>query len=110
VDESSINDAEIKQRHGHSQHGESIPAPHDFRLGDRVSFIPILSIDGIQHVEVLPDADTAEDYYDSLRTFVTAGIIQPYPGPRSVVVMDNARIAGNLPTRTLIEEECGKQA
>ncbi len=56
----------------------------------RYSVLPALALDGILHADIQEGAYTA----DSFNHFISSLFIRmnPYPGPRSVLVMDNASI------------------
>ena len=56
----------------------------------RYSILPVLSLDGILHLEVLDHTFTGKEFKD----FVTSVLDQmhPWPMPNSVLVIDNAAI------------------
>ena len=56
----------------------------------RYSVLPALALDGILHADIQEGAYTA----DSFNHFISSLFIcmNPYPGPQSVLVMDNASI------------------
>lgn len=94
--------------HGRGQQGQRVVVRERHSGNNkRVSFIPLLSVRGMEYVKVLEGTGTAASFYEALETFVVTGCIQRYPAPRSVLVMDNARIHHNRAVRWLIEEHCG---
>lgn len=56
----------------------------------RYSVLPALSFSGVLHVAVIEgsvDTDIYEEFIEEL-----LDMMEPYPGPNSVLVMDNAQI------------------
>lgn len=64
--------------------------------------LPALSLDGILHLSILPHSFNG----DSFRLFIDGVLdeMHPYPGPNSVIVMDNANIHKGPALREMIEE------
>lgn len=56
----------------------------------RYSILPVLSLDGILHLEVLDHAFTGAEFKNFIRRVLEQ--MQPWPLSNSVLVMDNARI------------------
>jgi hypothetical protein len=56
----------------------------------RYSILPALSLDGILHLSIVQGSFN----YESFTEFIEGLLMQmnPFPGPNSVIVMDNCRI------------------
>ena len=64
--------------------------------------LPALSLDGILTVEIIEGSFTRErfgEFVDGLLDHMT-----PFPGPNSVIIMDNCRIHHAQSIRDMIEE------
>lgn len=64
--------------------------------------LPALSLDGILTVEIIEGSFTRErfeEFVDGLLDHMT-----PFPGPNSVIIMDNCRIHRAQSIRDMIEE------
>ncbi|KZP18180.1 hypothetical protein FIBSPDRAFT_683360, partial [Athelia psychrophila] len=73
----------------------------------RYSVLPALSLDGIIAMDIFPGSVNRERYLHFLREQL-APLLNPYPGKRSVVIMDNCAIHHDEEIRSLIEDECGQ--
>ncbi|KAI5822085.1 hypothetical protein K523DRAFT_217490, partial [Schizophyllum commune Tattone D] len=65
------------------------------------SLLPALSLDGIIHVSIVEGSFTSDLFYDFIDGLLDK--MQPYPNPRSVIVMDNCRIHKDPAILDLIE-------
>ncbi|KAF9041155.1 hypothetical protein BDP27DRAFT_1150815, partial [Rhodocollybia butyracea] len=63
----------------------------------RVSILPALTINGIISYDIVPGSVNGEKFHQIPYT-------TPYPGPRSVIVMDNCNIHHGDEVRELIED------
>ena len=72
-------------------------------LCSRYSILPALSLDGILHLEVLDHSFTGEEFCN----FVSGVLdqMQPWPMPKSVLVMDNASIHKVPGIREMVEQQ-----
>ncbi|KAJ3963904.1 hypothetical protein EV361DRAFT_775674, partial [Lentinula raphanica] len=52
--------------------------------------LPALSIGGILYAKVVEGSFTAQKFFDFIEALLTC--MQPFPAPKSVIVMDNACI------------------
>lgn len=69
----------------------------------RYSVLPAISLDGILNVKILEgsfDSDSFARFIDGLLCHMN-----PFPGPNSVIVMDNCRIHKSYLVREMIEEQ-----
>jgi len=118
VDESA-SDRRIHRHYGHSLCGERAHKKSVFVRGKRYiwcfrptvchsefiyrfSILPALSLDGILTVKIVEGSFTTElfkDFIDGLLDHMS-----PFPGPNSVIVMDNCRIHRAQAIRDMIEE------
>ena len=117
----SASDRRIHRHHGHSLYGERAFKKTVFIHGKRCSVfqlyydltvrhsasyrfsvLPALSLDGILAVKIVEGSFTTELF----KLFI-AGLLDhmnPFPGPNSVIVMDNCRIHRAQAIRDMIEE------
>jgi hypothetical protein len=72
-------------------------------LGGRYSILPALSLDGILALDIQDHPFTAEDLNDFVDRFLT--FMNPFPLPKSVLVMDNASAHHSDDLREIIEEQ-----
>lgn len=56
----------------------------------RFSILPGISLDGMLHVSIIEGSFTASTFLAFLEALLAN--MNPYPGPNSVIVMDNCRI------------------
>jgi transposase len=75
-----------------------------FVCGQRFSILPILTIDGIITHNIIPGSITADQFVQFLWELVIP-LTNPYPGPRSVLILDNCRIHHSEQIRALVEDE-----
>ncbi|KAJ8587036.1 hypothetical protein M405DRAFT_697948, partial [Rhizopogon salebrosus TDB-379] len=69
----------------------------------RYSILPILTLNGIIAYDIIEGPVTSERFVQFLREYLP--LTNPYPDPRSVLVLDNCRIHHSDEVRHLIEEE-----
>lgn len=67
----------------------------------RYSILPALSLDGILHLDVQEGSYNAALFSDFIDALLDN--MNPFPGPNSVIVMDNASIHKSDALRTMIE-------
>ncbi|KAG8724754.1 hypothetical protein FRC09_014819 [Ceratobasidium sp. 395] len=68
----------------------------------RYSLLPAIANDGILTLQVIPGSVTAELFHDFVEQCLSH--MQPYPGPKSVIIMDNCIIHKNQATLDMIIE------
>ena len=91
MDESDVNMRSGDHTHGWSKKGAKIPYKTSIKKGENFSILPAMNIDGYIACCVYKGAVNG----DTFETFVEQELIplcQPYPGPNSIIVMDNAAI------------------
>ncbi|TBU25375.1 hypothetical protein BD311DRAFT_616694, partial [Dichomitus squalens] len=72
----------------------------------RFSLLPALTVDGIVALDLLEGSVTKEQFLDFVRDQIVPKLT-PYPGPRSVVVLDNCAIHHDEELRHIVEVQCG---
>ncbi|KAJ7189622.1 hypothetical protein GGX14DRAFT_301647, partial [Mycena pura] len=72
----------------------------------RYSVLPALTTEGIVALDIFEGSVTKDLFLGFLRDQV-APILNPYPTPRSVVILNNCSIHHDEDIRALIEGECG---
>ncbi|KAI9059853.1 hypothetical protein FKP32DRAFT_1578970 [Trametes sanguinea] len=77
-----------------------------FLRGQRYSVLPALSVDGIIALDIFEGSVNKERFISFVQNDL-APKLTPYPGPRSVVVMDNCAIHHDEEVRQIVEVECG---
>ena len=102
ADESHFNRLTLRRPYAWSKRGERA-SRHEFQFrGAKYSLLPALSLDGILHLEVVENAVTGADF----RRFVERllPLMNKWPLPHSVLVVDNASIHKVAGIRELVEE------
>ncbi|KJA25913.1 hypothetical protein HYPSUDRAFT_133934 [Hypholoma sublateritium FD-334 SS-4] len=80
--------------HEHSN-GEHADFVDNFVRGERYSMVAAITVEGYVSTRVIPGSFNAAEFYD----YVVEQILpdtNPYPGNRSILIMDNCRIHHNL--------------
>ncbi|CAE6521638.1 unnamed protein product [Rhizoctonia solani] len=101
VDESSIDLRTTERQYGYAPLGSRAVEDTPFDRGLRYSILPAMSLDGILALRVIEGSFTTESFKDFIELLLTK--MSPYPGPNSVIVMDNARIHRCQETLEMIE-------
>ncbi|KJA25110.1 hypothetical protein HYPSUDRAFT_102826, partial [Hypholoma sublateritium FD-334 SS-4] len=91
LDETSKNEKTAARGYGRSKKGRRAVMRQRFVRGTRLSATALLTVDGILASTVVEGSMNREMYLDFLEHRVMP-ITSPYPGPLSVLIMDNARI------------------
>ncbi|TDL16346.1 hypothetical protein BD410DRAFT_707703, partial [Rickenella mellea] len=72
----------------------------------RYSVLPALTADGYVGLDIFEGSVTKERFIQFVSGQV-APRMTPYPGPRSVVVLDNCAIHHDEEVRRIVVDECG---
>ncbi|TFK23478.1 hypothetical protein FA15DRAFT_558789, partial [Coprinopsis marcescibilis] len=72
----------------------------------RFSILPALTWEGMITLDIFEGSVNKERFINYIRKDV-APLLNPFPGPRSVVVLDNCAIHHDEEVRRIIEEDCG---
>ena len=107
VDECSKDDRTCFRQYGRGPSGQTVTVRGPFIRGDRYSLLPALDVNGIFAYKTVKGSFTKARFYDFIRNHVVCRLrydvwvvltvlqlpqCRPYPGPRSVIIADNARI------------------
>ncbi|PPQ86725.1 hypothetical protein CVT24_012471 [Panaeolus cyanescens] len=107
LDESAVDNKTMQRTHGWSPVGQPCVRRMTFLRGKRYSILPAITTEGIIALDIIEGSITKETFLTFLRAHV-APQLNPYPGKKSVVVMDNCAIHHDEDIRSLIVEECGE--
>jgi hypothetical protein len=102
ADESHFNRLTLRRSYAWSKRGERA-SRHEFQFrGAKYSILPALSLDGVLHLEVVENAVTGAIF----RRFIEGllPLMNRWPLPNSVLVVDNASIHKVAGIRELVEE------
>ena len=102
ANESHFNRLTMKRPYAWSKRGERA-SRHQFQFrGAKYSILPALSLDGILHVDVIENAITGADFHRFVEGLLP--LMNKWPLPRSVLVIDDALIHKVDGIRELVEE------
>ena len=104
VDEAARNRNTSGRTKGRAAVGRRCIQHRFFVRGQWFSILPILTVDGIITHNIIPGSVTSERFVQFLRELVIP-LTNPYPGPRSVLVLDNCNIHHSEKVRALVEDE-----
>ncbi|RDB20344.1 hypothetical protein Hypma_012691 [Hypsizygus marmoreus] len=107
VDEAARNRRSSQRAKGWAFLGKRCVQRKFFVRGERYSILPILTIDGIITYDIIPGSVTSERFLQFLHEMVIP-LTNPYPGPRSVLILDNCSIHHSEEVRALVEDEARK--
>ena len=103
VDESAANSRTMDRKYGWSPIGKPARGVQALRREKRWSLLPAYTVEGyLPGFLIAQGSVTGEMFYDWLKYSVLP-YCQPYPAPRSVIVMDNASTHHSPKVRELIE-------
>jgi len=91
MDESGINPRTTDRNRGYSMKGQAIRYPVPGPKSENYSVLPALTVDGYIACNVYQGAVNGEMFKDFIEYHVLP-LCQPFPGPRSVLILDNAAI------------------
>nr|GAT48928.1 transposase domain-containing protein [Mycena chlorophos] len=106
LDESSVDDRTNHRTVGWAELGRVCVRRATWIRGQRFSMLPALTSDGIAALDIFEGSVTKDRFLGFLEQQI-APILTPFPGPRSVVVLDNCAIHHDEDVRRIVEEECG---
>ena len=109
VDETAKNECRLSRRYGRSGKGVRCVIQRRFVRGLQYSIIPVITLDGIIVYDIVDGPVDGDCFYKFIKELVIiipfiitllvthSYLVQmpftnPYPGPRSVLIMDNCRI------------------
>jgi hypothetical protein len=91
LDESAINKRSLDRKHGWAPVGQFARLVTSIKRIEKWSILPLYTIDGFLAVEIIKGSYNSFLFRRYMQEIVIPNCT-PYPGPQSVVVMDNARI------------------
>lgn len=91
VDESAANECTADRKYGWAPIGVSPLEYMPVKRSERWSILPCYGIDSYITWEIIQGSFTAESFNQFIHDKVLP-LTSPFPGPRSVIVMDNAKI------------------
>ena len=104
LDESASNERTGDRRKGWSPVGLICERLRPFKHSERWSILPVLSEEGYMDYLIHQGAINSELFIEFVREKVLPHCT-PYPGPRSVIVLDNASIHKSIQLQELCEEQ-----
>lgn len=125
LDEASVDDTTYLRRRGWAGMGVACVSRDTFIRGQRYSVLPALTYEGIISLNIFEGSVNKNRFISFIRQDVVsllgilipilsfnrtpqAPLLNPYPAPRSVVVLDNCAIHHDEAIRRIIVDECGK--
>jgi len=103
LDESAANERTMDRKYGWAPIGVT---PHEYKSikhSERWSILPVYTVDGFYVWDIIQGSYTKELFNEFIRTQVLP-CCTPYPGPRSILVLDNARIHHSEVLRTAFHQ------
>jgi len=91
IDESAANERTADRKYGWAPVGVTPSEARPFGRSERWSLCPAYTIDGFITWEIVHGSFSAELFEDFIKNKVLP-LCNPYPLPRSVIIMDNAPI------------------
>ncbi len=91
VDESAANERTMDRKFGWSPIGTPAVHVQPLKRSEKWSILPVYTVDGFIAWDIMQGSYNMELFNEFVRTWVIP-LTNPFPGPRSVLVMDNARI------------------
>ncbi|GES80747.1 homeodomain-like protein [Rhizophagus clarus] len=107
IDESSKDERTLNRSYGYSNRGCKFQHNVIFLRGKRYTILPALSFDGYIAVDIIEGSCNKERFKD----FILSKVIPQmylFPGPNSVLIMDNTKIHHNNDFINIIQELGGK--
>jgi len=94
VDESAANKRTGDRKYGWAPVGAVADVAEPFKRSAKWSILPMFTVDGYEAWEVIHSSFNMELFNSFIKNHVIPRT-SPFPGPRSVLVMDNCRIHRN---------------
>ncbi|KAF7372044.1 Tc1-mariner class transposase [Mycena venus] len=104
IDEAAKNDHTTTRQKGWSLMGMRCIQRRAFVRGKRFSILPVLTLDGIIAHDVIEGSVNTQRFIGFLEEHVIP-LINPYPGPQSVLVLDNCSIHHAEEIQVLVEDQ-----
>jgi transposase len=107
LDEAGVDDRTNQQWSGWARVGQACVCQETFIHGQRYSVLPALTLEGIIALDIFEGSVNKERFLKFIQEQV-APLLNPYPGPCSVVILDNCAIHHDEDIRQIIEGECSQ--
>ena len=107
IDESGINARSGERTHGWSQKGHVIPYPVTYGRAENYSVLPALTVDGYIACNVYQGAVNRATFKKFIEDLLPQ--CSRYPGPRSIIIMDNAAIHNVRSHSTVLMQRISKK-
>jgi hypothetical protein len=91
LDESGINAQSGERFYGRSERGKIARLVVPFGRGENFTILPAMTVDGYIACNIYRGGVTSERFREFVETDVLP-LCTPFPGPRSIIIMDNAAI------------------
>ena len=92
LDEVSFDSRDMRRRYGYSPRGQKLVIRGDAGRSQRMPLLCFQGVDGLLEAHITEGTFTRQVFFEKLRDFALSGVISPAPGPRSIWIMDGARI------------------
>ncbi|KAF7345996.1 Tc1-mariner class transposase [Mycena venus] len=104
IDEAAKDDRTLGRSKGWSLRGQRCIQRRAFIRGKRYSILPVITLDGTVAHDIVEGAINSTRFIQFLEEHVIP-LTNPYPGPRSVLVLDNCSIHHAEEVRVLVEDQ-----
>jgi len=94
LDESAANERTMDRKYGWSPIGTVAEVTEPLKRSKKWSILPLYTVDGLIAWDIIHGSYTIEQFNDFVRNYVIPQT-NPFPDPRSVLIMDNAKIHRN---------------
>ena len=91
IDETAANERTLDRKYGWAPVGQPARQIESFHRSTKWSILPLYTVDGFIDWEIIHGSYNADLFVLFLEEHVIPHT-NPYPGPRSVLIMDNAKI------------------
>ena len=91
IDESAVNERTMDRKTGWAPIGVPAVDIRSIKRTKRWSILPAYTVDGYLTWDLIQDSYKADTFEDFIQNKVLP-LCTPYPGPRSILIMDNAKI------------------
>ena len=94
IDESAANERTLDRKYGWSRIGTQCVVTEELKKSKKWSILPVYTQDGYIAWDILHGSYTIELFNQFIETWVIPNT-NPFPGPNSVLIMDNVKIHHN---------------
>jgi hypothetical protein len=94
LDESACNERTCDRKRGWAPVGIPARVSAPLKHTEKWSILPLYTVNGFIAWDIIKGSYNVEKFHEFVRTWVIPHT-NPFPGPRSVLIVDNARIHKN---------------